>query len=337
MSASSSATNRPSLSSKEPGAIRRRMRFSRMHSTADSASLTAYRAPEWSRPWCRPVVPDVSAWRSTSTTRRPRSARSWAMAPPVPPPPTITTWGAFHASISIELRLARGGPRVESRSDRPAGPDGNVSGPRGPSVGRGGSLGAVAGAVRLRAGSPPGGASGRRSRSRSASGRSRSRRPRRVAPGRPDLLEQRRRRRPSRSSYFSLLQAVRARRCRSSRGPCRAPGGRARARTGRAPAARSRGSAAGTGAWYGRSSSSRPKPVSRRPCSWRSSRNSQMSHVGLRRRPSCRRRRMSSISSYSALSVWVHEVEVPDDPVAAPGVVGEDVVVRLQARSRASS
>ena len=28
----------------------RRIRFSRMHSTADSASLTAYRAPEWSSP-----------------------------------------------------------------------------------------------------------------------------------------------------------------------------------------------------------------------------------------------------------------------------------------------
>ena len=41
MSSSVTATNRPSFSSKEPGAIVRRMRFSSMHSTADSWSFTA--------------------------------------------------------------------------------------------------------------------------------------------------------------------------------------------------------------------------------------------------------------------------------------------------------
>ncbi len=50
MSSSSIATNSPSFSSNEPGAIARRIRFSSMHSTADSRSFTAYRAPLCSRP-----------------------------------------------------------------------------------------------------------------------------------------------------------------------------------------------------------------------------------------------------------------------------------------------
>jgi hypothetical protein len=41
MSSSVRATNSPPFSSKEPGAIRRRMRFSVMHSTAEAGSLTA--------------------------------------------------------------------------------------------------------------------------------------------------------------------------------------------------------------------------------------------------------------------------------------------------------
>ena len=41
MSSSVMATNRPSFSSNEPGAIRRRIVFSSMHSTADSWSFTA--------------------------------------------------------------------------------------------------------------------------------------------------------------------------------------------------------------------------------------------------------------------------------------------------------
>ena len=45
MSSPSPTTNRPPFSSNEPGAMRRRMRFSWMHSTADSRSATASRAP----------------------------------------------------------------------------------------------------------------------------------------------------------------------------------------------------------------------------------------------------------------------------------------------------
>ena len=41
MSSSVRATNSPPFSSNDPGAMRRRMRFSAMHSTADSGSLTA--------------------------------------------------------------------------------------------------------------------------------------------------------------------------------------------------------------------------------------------------------------------------------------------------------
>ena len=41
MSSSVTPTNRPSFSSNDPGAIRRRSRFSSMHSTADSRSFTA--------------------------------------------------------------------------------------------------------------------------------------------------------------------------------------------------------------------------------------------------------------------------------------------------------
>ena len=41
MSSSVIATNSPSFSSNEPGAITRRIRFSSMHSTADSWSFTA--------------------------------------------------------------------------------------------------------------------------------------------------------------------------------------------------------------------------------------------------------------------------------------------------------
>ena len=41
MSSSVMATNRPSFSSNEPGAMCRRSVFSSMHSTADSLSLTA--------------------------------------------------------------------------------------------------------------------------------------------------------------------------------------------------------------------------------------------------------------------------------------------------------
>jgi hypothetical protein len=41
MSSSVRATNSPPFSSNEPGAMWRRMRFSAMHSTADSGSLTA--------------------------------------------------------------------------------------------------------------------------------------------------------------------------------------------------------------------------------------------------------------------------------------------------------
>ena len=41
MSSSVIATNNPSFSSNEPGAICRRSRFSSMHSTADSWSFTA--------------------------------------------------------------------------------------------------------------------------------------------------------------------------------------------------------------------------------------------------------------------------------------------------------
>ncbi len=41
MSSSVMPTNRPSFSSNEPGAMRRRSVFSSMHSTADSLSFTA--------------------------------------------------------------------------------------------------------------------------------------------------------------------------------------------------------------------------------------------------------------------------------------------------------
>ena len=41
MSSSQTATNRPSLSSNDPGQIRLRIMFSSMHSTADSRSPTA--------------------------------------------------------------------------------------------------------------------------------------------------------------------------------------------------------------------------------------------------------------------------------------------------------
>jgi hypothetical protein len=46
------------------------------------------------------------------------------------------------------------------------------------------------------------------------------------------------------------------------------------------------------------------------PCSWRSSRNSQMSHVASATAVASSSSR-SSISRYSALSVWVHDVDVP--------------------------
>src|SRR5512132_1172163 len=111
MSSSVSATNRPSFSSNDPGQIARRIAFSSMHSIADSRSFTAYRAPECSSPWCRPVVPEVNSPRSTSVTRMPRNVRSWASAPPVPPPPTIRTCGAS--------RDARGADRVIDASIAP--------------------------------------------------------------------------------------------------------------------------------------------------------------------------------------------------------------------------
>ncbi len=41
MSSSVMPTNRPSFSSNEPGAMRRRSMFSSMHSIADSSSFTA--------------------------------------------------------------------------------------------------------------------------------------------------------------------------------------------------------------------------------------------------------------------------------------------------------
>ena len=90
MSSSSSATNSPSFCSKASGAIFLRIRFSSMHSTAAVGSLTAYRAPLCSNPWCRPVVPERSSPFSKRVTRNPRRVRSCASAPPVPPPPTIT-------------------------------------------------------------------------------------------------------------------------------------------------------------------------------------------------------------------------------------------------------
>src|SRR6266513_1925080 len=111
MSSSVSATNSPSFSSNDPGQIARRIAFSSMHSIADSRSFTAYRAPECNSPWWRPVVPEVNSPRSTSVTRMPRNVRSWASAPPVPPPPRIRTCGAS--------RDARGADRVIDASIAP--------------------------------------------------------------------------------------------------------------------------------------------------------------------------------------------------------------------------
>src|SRR6266513_4411426 len=113
MSSSVSATNSPSFSSNDPGQIARRIAFSSMHSIADSRSFTAYRAPECNSPWWRPVVPEVNSPRSTKVIRIPRNVRSWASAPPVPPPPTIRTCGTS--------RDARGADRVIEASLAPRG------------------------------------------------------------------------------------------------------------------------------------------------------------------------------------------------------------------------
>src|SRR5918996_6006123 len=126
MSSSVIATNSPPFSSNVPGQIRLRIVFSSMHSIADSASPTAYRAPECSRPWCRPVVPEVNSPRSTSVTWRPRSVRSCAGPPPVPPPPTISTWnGWVPDALVIAASLPSGTPtRLPSARawTRPPGP-----------------------------------------------------------------------------------------------------------------------------------------------------------------------------------------------------------------------
>ena len=81
----------PPVSSMVRGAMRRRTSFSTAHSRAASGSLTTYRAPEWSRPWYRPLVPLPGSPRSTSKPRRPRRARSRRTPAPVAPPPMTRT------------------------------------------------------------------------------------------------------------------------------------------------------------------------------------------------------------------------------------------------------
>src|SRR5690606_12180480 len=71
--------------------MRRRTRFSSMHSTAASGSLTTYRPPEWRRPWKRPVVPWVMSRCSTRMASNPLITRSRRTPVPVAPPPITST------------------------------------------------------------------------------------------------------------------------------------------------------------------------------------------------------------------------------------------------------
>ena len=59
-------TNRPPVSSMQSAAIRRRITFSWMHSSAALGSFTTYRPPECRSPWNRPVVPVARSPRNTA-------------------------------------------------------------------------------------------------------------------------------------------------------------------------------------------------------------------------------------------------------------------------------
>src|ERR671935_2607014 len=101
--------------------MRRRIRFSRMHSFAAIGSLTTYRPPECRRPWYRPEVPLPKSPLSMRSARSPRIARSRRTPAPVAPPPTTrTSQGAAIRTRSPPSR--RGLPRrfnpVECPGDR---------------------------------------------------------------------------------------------------------------------------------------------------------------------------------------------------------------------------
>src|SRR6266542_3370551 len=104
-------TNSPPVSSMQSAAIRRRMRFSWMHSSAALGSFTTYRPPEWRSPWNRPVVPVARSPRSTRTVENPRIAASLATPTPVEPPPMTSTSVENVAIPSILLRGAFKGAR----------------------------------------------------------------------------------------------------------------------------------------------------------------------------------------------------------------------------------
>ena len=138
-----------------------------------------------------------------------------------------------------------------------------------------------------------------------------------AAPDLPGSSRTAARRPPSRSGT-SPSSSRTCPRSRSSRGPCRPRGG---------PGTRANRSSAGSpipwlrswhGAWYGRSSSSRPNRVSRRPCSWRSRRNSQMSHVACAT-SFASSSWMSSISLVLGLERVRAGGRGADDPVALAG------------------
>src|SRR6266508_588807 len=125
-------TNSPPVSSMQSAAIRRRMRFSWMHSSAALGSFTTYRPPEWRSPWNRPVVPVARSPRSTRTVENPRIAASLATPTPVEPPPMTSTSVESVAIPSILLRGAFKGARgAAARPPHPAPPTSRASpGPR---------------------------------------------------------------------------------------------------------------------------------------------------------------------------------------------------------------
>src|SRR6266545_67388 len=115
-------TNSPPVSSMQSLAIRRRIRFSCMHSSAALGSFTTYRPPECRSPWNRPVVPVARSPRSTRTVENPRIAASLATPTPVEPPPMTSTSVWSVAIPSILLRGAckgRGVRRPDRRTPRP--------------------------------------------------------------------------------------------------------------------------------------------------------------------------------------------------------------------------
>src|SRR6266508_1817902 len=115
-------TNSPPVSSMQSLAIRRRIRFSCMHSSAALGSFTTYRPPECRSPWNRPVVPVARSPRSTRTVENPRIAASLATPTPVEPPPMTSTSVWSVATPSILLRGAckgRGVRRPDRRTPRP--------------------------------------------------------------------------------------------------------------------------------------------------------------------------------------------------------------------------